>query len=44
MIVFKALLIVGLVIPLIYVGAIMMNSVVDEILKDKKNKDKDRKK
>ena len=40
MIVFKALLIVGLVIPLIYVGAIMMNSVVDEIL----NKDKDRKK
>ena len=44
MIVFKALLIVGLVIPLIYVGAIMMNSVADEILKDKKNKDKDRKK
>ena len=44
MIVFKALLIVGLVIHLIYVGAIMMNSVVDEILKDKKNKDKDRKK
>lgn len=41
MIVFKALLIVGLVIPLVYVGAIMMNSVVDEILKDK---DKNRKK
>ena len=41
MIVFKALLIAALVIPLIYVGAIMMNSVVDEILKDK---DKDNKK
>ena len=36
MIVFKVLLIVALVVPLVYFAAIMMNSVVDEVLKEKK--------
>ena len=37
MIVFKVLLIVALVIPLIYISAVMMNSILDEVLKDKKD-------
>ncbi len=38
MIVFKVLLIAALVAPIIYIGAVMMNSVLDEVLKDKKEK------
>ncbi len=38
MIVFKVLLIAALVIPLIYVGAVTMNSILDEVLKEKKEK------
>ena len=34
---FKVLLIVALVIPLIYISAVMMNSILDEVLKDKKD-------
>ena len=37
MIVFMVLLIVALVIPLIYISAVMMNSILDEVLKDKKD-------
>ena len=41
MIVFKVLLIVALVIPLVYFAGIMMNSVMDEILhKEDKSGDK----
>ena len=43
MIVFKVLLIAALVIPLIYIGAVMMNSILDEVLKDGKER-KDREK
>lgn len=43
MIVFKVLLIVALVIPLVYFAAIMMNSVIDEVLNKKEDSSRDKK-
>ncbi len=41
MIFFKVLLIAALVIPLVYVGAVMMNSILDEVLKNGKQKNRE---
>ena len=43
MIFFKVLLIIALVLPLIYFAAIMINSVMDEVLNNKEKKNGDKK-